>query len=222
MEYTIVIKKLKDMGTKENIAGMKRFKIVTNNAFGVSIPKIRGFAKEIGKDHELALKLFDSGNIDARILASIIGDPNKATDAQLEKWVMAFDSWAVCDQVCDNFISRTKYVYKKINDWSKREEEFIKRAAFSLIAIAAVHDKKAKNSRFVNLLKIVKREVNDDRNFVRKAVNWALRNIGKRNRFLNNAAIKCSMQISKIDSKSARWIASDALRELKKKTSNFK
>jgi len=217
MEYIIVMKKLEDMGTKENIAGMKRFKIATDNTFGVSIPKIRGFAKEIGKDHELALKLFDSGNIDARILASIIGEPEKATEAQLEKWGKAFDSWAVCDQVCDNFISHTNFLYKKINDWSKRKEEFIKRAAFSLIAIAAVHDKKASNGRFINLLKVIKREAKDDRNFVKKAVNWALRNIGKKNKFLNAAAIKCSMQIGKMDSKSAKWIASDAIRELKKR-----
>jgi len=217
MNYDEAIKNLKKLGSEKYKAGMERFQLPTKNAFGVPMPEIRRFAKDIGTDHKLALKLYRSGILEARILASIIADPVKATDAQIDAWTNGFDSWGVCDQVCDNFISHTRYAWKKINQYSRRPQEFVKRAAFSLAAILAVHDKKAEDRKFIKLLDIIKREAKDERNFVKKAVNWALRNIGKRNSALNARAIRCGEEICRMDSRSAKWIAADALREMKKR-----
>jgi 3-methyladenine DNA glycosylase AlkD len=144
----------------------------------------------------------------------LIGEPNQLTEEQMEDWVKDFNSWDVCDQVCMNLFDKTPLAWKKISDWSQREEEFVKRAAFSLIACLAWHDKTAGDQRFINLLPVIKREAVDERNFVKKAVNWALRHIGKRNSNLNQVAINAAKEIREIDSKAARWIASDAIREL--------
>jgi 3-methyladenine DNA glycosylase AlkD len=144
----------------------------------------------------------------------MIDAPEKVTEAQLERWVKDFDSWDVCDQDCSNLFDQTKFAHKKAVEWSKRREEFIKRAGFVLMAALAVHDKEADNEKFLRFLRVIKREATDERNFVKKAVNWALRQIGKRNLSLNKSAIMTGKEIQKIDSKSARWIASDAIREL--------
>jgi 3-methyladenine DNA glycosylase AlkD len=181
---------------------------------GVSVPDMRKLAKEIGRDHKLALDLWRTGIAEARIVAGMIGDPAKLTEEQMEEWVKGIDSWDVCDQVCDNLFEKNQLAWKKIIDWSEREEEFVKRTAFSLIACLAWHDKKASDEKFIELLPIIIREATDERNFVKKAVNWALRNIGKRNINLNKAAINTAKEIQRLDSKAARWIAADAIREL--------
>ncbi|MFH0954180.1 MAG: DNA alkylation repair protein, partial [Verrucomicrobiota bacterium] len=197
-----------------NVAGMARYGISTKGTLGVSVPALRQMAKEIGTDHQLAGQLWASGIHEARMLAGFIDDPEQVTEKQLERWVRDFDSWDVCDLVCSDLFDRTEYAWRKAVEWSRREEEFVKRSGFVLMAALAVHDKKAPDRAFLKFLPIMKREARDERNFVKKAVNWALRNIGKRNRALNKAAIRMAKEIRKIDSRSARWIASDALRDL--------
>lgn len=215
-QYNQILKTLKSYANKKNVEGMARFGIKGKNVLGgPNLPTLRKMAKEIGKNHELALHLWNSEIHEARILAGMIAEPKKATERQIESWVKEFDSWDVCDQVCSNFFNKTKFAYTKAEEWSKREEEFIKRAGFVLMACLSVHDKKASDKKFISFLKNIKREVIDERNFVKKAVNWALRQIGKRNIALNKAAIELSEDILKIDSKSAKWIAGDAIRELK-------
>lgn len=210
-----IISRLKTMRNEKNIEGMARFGISTKNTLGVSIYDLRPMAKEIGKNHALALRLWDTKIHEARILASYVDEPEKVTEAQMEKWASEFDSWDVCDQVCSSLFDKTKFAYAKAFEWSARNEEFVKRAGFVLMACLAVHDKKASDDKFLAFLPIIKREATDERNFVKKAVNWALRQVGKsRNMKLNKAAIKTCREIAKIDSRSARWIAADALREL--------
>ncbi|OGS45279.1 MAG: DNA alkylation repair protein [Elusimicrobia bacterium RIFOXYD2_FULL_34_15] len=215
MKLTEILKKLKSLYNKKNIEGMARFGIVSKNTLGISIYVLRDIAKDISKNHLLAQQLWSTGIFEAKILASMIDEPEKVTEKQLESWVTGFDSWGICDQVCDNLFEFTKFNYKKIAEWTSRKEEYVKRAGFTMIACLAVHDKEAKDGKFIKLLSTIKRESKDERNYVRKAVNWALRNIGKRNLHLNKEAIKTALEIQKIDSKSARWIAADALRELK-------
>lgn len=193
---------------------MARFGINPHNTLGVSIPILRQLAKEIGTDHALALDLWKSGIHEARILAAMIADPARTTDTLMDRWVKDFDSWDVCDQVCMNLFEKSDSAYRKAIAWSKRDEEFVKRAGFALMACLAWHDKNATDTAFLKFIPAIKRGSTDNRNFVRKAVNWALRNIGKRNHVLNHAAIETARAIQQIDSKTARWIASDALREL--------
>jgi 3-methyladenine DNA glycosylase AlkD len=175
---------------------------------------MRKLAKELGRDHRLALDLWRTGIAEAKIVAGMVGDPAKLTEEEMEEWVKGIDSWDVCDQVCMNLFEKSTLAWKKIVDWSQREEEFVKRTAFSLIACLAWHDKKASDEKFAGLLPLVIREATDERNFVKKAVNWALRNIGKRNRNLHRAALETAKEIKQLDSKTARWIAADAIREL--------
>jgi len=180
----------------------------------VSVYALRKMAREIGKDHALAQELWASGIHEARLLASFVDKPEMVTEAQLESWVKEIDSWDICDQCCSNLFDKTGFAYRKAVEWSEREEEFVKRAGFTLMAALAVHDKKATDEEFLKFLIIIKREAIDNRNYVKKAVNWSLRQIGKRNPYLNKMAIQNAKEIQIIDSKSARWIASDAIREL--------
>jgi 3-methyladenine DNA glycosylase AlkD len=214
MEYELVLRKLKSLSNNKNVEGMARFGINTKNTLGISIYVLRPMAKEIGKDHKLAQQLWNSKIHEARLLAVFIDEPQKVTNAQMERWAADFDSWDVCDQACTDLFDKTALGWKKAIEWSKRKEEFVKRGAFALMAGLAVHDKGASNKDFEKLLPIIERESWDERNFVRKAVNWALRNIGKRNRVLNKKSIRAAKRIKKMDSKAARWIAADALREL--------
>jgi len=181
---------------------MKRFGINPKGTLGISIPTLRRFAREIGRDHDLALRLWKSGFHEARILA------------QVERWVNDFDSWDVCDQVAALF-EQMPFARKKIRQWAASDREFVKRAAFAMIAGVAVHDTAAGDGQYEPFLQLIKRGLTDDRNFVKKAVNWALRGIGKRNRRLNRRAIAVAKEIALMDSSAARWIAADALRELK-------
>lgn len=215
MKFEQIIAELESLSNPEDVKGMARFGIKTKKTYGVRMPELRRIAKEAGKDHELAEKLWKHGYSETRILASIIDDPKLVTEDQMENWVIEFDSWDVCDQCCMNLFRKTPFAYKKIFEWSIREEEFVKRAAFTLIATLAVHDKKADNNRFEEFFPIIKRESGDNRNFVKKAVNWALRQIGKRNLDLNKKSIILAEELQKESSKSAKWIANDALRELK-------
>lgn len=217
LTYDDVIKKLKSLSNPKAVEGMARFGINPENTFGISIPNLRKMAKQIGKDHTIAQQLWVSGIHEARILAGMIDELEMVTEKQMENWVKDFDSWDVCDQVCSNLFDKTSFAHKKAREWSKRKEEFVKRAGFVLMAALAVHDEKAKDKEFKIFFPIIKKEAIDNRNFVKKAVNWALRQIGKRNLNLNREAIETAREIQKMDSKSAKWIASDALRELTSK-----
>lgn len=210
-----VLKKLKRLGRCSSLEGMKRFGIRTDRALGVSVPDLRKLAKAVGKDHRLAAELWKTRIHEARLLAAFIDDPAMVTERQMENWVRGFDSWDVCDLVCSDLFDRTPFAWRKAVEWSKREAEYVKRAGFVLMAALAVHDKAATDSAFREFFPIIRREAGDDRNFVKKAVNWALRNIGKRNRALNRAAIREAERIRRLDARAARWIAADALRELR-------
>lgn len=215
MRYGEIMALLKSHYKPENIKGMARFGITSKKAYGVPMPELRKLARRIGKNHQLARRLWASGVLDARTLAALIDDPEQVTEEQMESWVADFDNWAICDTCCGSLFDRTKLAYRKAAQWSKREEEFVKRAGFALMAWLAVHDKEADDRRLTRFFPLIKRESRDDRTYVKKAVNWALRQIGKRNAALNRKAIAVAQEIGGIDSRAARWIAADALRELR-------
>ncbi len=214
MKYDELMEELKSRHNPEAVAGMARVGINVEKAYGISMPELRKLAKRAGRDHVLAEQLWESGIHDARLLACLIDDPKQVNEEQLERWVRDFNAWDICDQCCGELFDKTPCAYQKAVEWSERDEEFVKRAGFVLMAKLAVHDKKADNDKFAQFFPIIKREARDERNFVKKAVNWALRQIGKRNRALNESAIETAREIKQLDSKSARWIAADALREL--------
>ena len=212
-----IVKILKSHANPANVAGMARYGINAKNTLGVSIPVLRKLAKQIGMNHALALEIWKTRIHEARILAALLGDPKQMTARQMGNWVRDFDSWDVCDQVCSNLFDKTTWARSKAVVWTQRHAEFIKRAGFVLMAALAVHDKQAPDELFMGFLPLIEREAHDERNFVRKAVNWALRQIGKRNKRLLRAAIAVARRIQRQDTKSARWIAADALRELLKR-----
>jgi 3-methyladenine DNA glycosylase AlkD len=213
-----IVKRLEAKSGTEQLEGMARYGINIEHRLGVSVPDLRKMAKVIGKDHRLALGLWKTGIADARILAAMIDDPELLDEKQMEEWVKDVDSWDVGDQVCMNLFEKSLLAWKKVDDWSRREEEFVKRTAFGLLACLAWHDKKAKDDNFIHLFPVFARGAVDERNSIKKAVSWALRNIGKRNLNLNNAALNEATRIRLLDSKSARWIASDVIRELESDT----
>jgi 3-methyladenine DNA glycosylase AlkD len=206
---------LQSRGDQRYFEGMAHFAIHTKKAFGVSTPNVKQIARLIGKNHELGLQLWDTGNHDARTLAIFISDPQRVTASHMERWAKDFDNWAACDGACCHLFAAAKPAWQKALLWTKRKNEFEKRGGFALIAYLAIHDKTATDDRFAPCLAAIEREARDDRNFVRKAVNWALRNIGKRNSGLNRAAIACAERIKASGTRSGRWIAADALRELR-------
>jgi 3-methyladenine DNA glycosylase AlkD len=210
-----VLRELRSLGTRRNVEGMARFGIVAKDVYGVSKPKLDELAREIGRNHSLGLQLWETGNHDARILAGLIAERKLVTSKQMERWVRDFDNWDVCDGTCCHLFVFAAPAWQKAHSWSRRKKEFEKRAAFALAAFLACHDKKAPEAEFRKYLEVIEREAWDERNFVRKAVNWALRNVGKRNLALNRAAIASAQRIALQDSRAARWIAADALRELK-------
>ena len=215
MQIRDVIAELKSMGNPKAAAGMARYGIKADRALGVSIPKLQSLAKKIGKSHKLAEALWSSAVHEARILACMIDDPQRITADRLDRWATEFDSWDLCDQCCNRLFSKTPFARQKAMAWAGRPEEFVKRAGFVLMAVLAVHDKKAPDKQFDPFFKRIKAEADDERNFVKKAVNWALRQIGKRNRSLNKKAIRVAEEIRQFESKAARWVARDALRELR-------
>lgn len=184
-------------------------------SFTMSAPMLHTLAKRIGKNHKLAQELWNTQNHDARILATLVAEPHQVTSSLMEKWVSDFDSWGIVDTACCYLFALTDFAWDKAFAWSQREEEFVKRAAFSLVAYLSYKDKNASDTKFSRFLDVIEREAWDDRNLVRKAVNWALRNVGKRNQNLNGAATEMAARIRTQHSSTARWIASNALRELK-------
>jgi 3-methyladenine DNA glycosylase AlkD len=210
-----VLREMKTLADPRVRAKMSYFGVNVPKAYGVSTPVLQALAKHIGKNHQLAQELWESGIHEARILATFIGEPEKVSAAEMERWARDFDSWDVVDATCCYLYAQATPAWNKAAEWSRRSEEFVKRASFSLVAYLSYKNKVAPDARFVKFLRVIEREAHDERNFVRKAVNWALRNIGKRNVRLNREAIRAAEKIRRQDSRAARWIAADALRELK-------
>lgn len=209
-----IIGEFKSLRNERNIEGMKRYGINVDYAFGISAPVLTGISKKYKYNHKLALELWDSGYHDARLLASLIDNPGEVTEKQLNKWVKDFDSWDVCDCCCNRLFRKVSFIEEFIPIWCKDKREFVKRAGFSMIAQLAVHKKSEPDPEFENYFDLIIEGSTDERNFVKKAVNWALRQIGKRNFRLNAEAINVSGKLIELNSKSARWIARDAIREL--------
>ncbi len=214
MRASELVAHLRNKGKKKNLVSMAKFGINVENAYGVSIPELRRLARNIGPHHRLAFDLWRTKIHEARILAAFIEDYKLVTERQMEEWVHDFDSWDMCDSVCGSLFDKTEFANKKAMEWSSRKEEYVKRAGFVLMACLAAHNKHASRSTFEKFFPVIVRECRDERNFVKKAVNWALRQIGKRSLSLNREAILIAQDIAKIDSPSAKWIASNALHEL--------
>lgn len=214
-----IVEKLQSLENPENAAGMKRFGITAKKTFGVSAPVLKNLAKEIKKPtadrHSLALELWKTEFHEARIIAYLIDDPKRVSEKQMDEWANDFDNWAICDGACGHLFCKTGFAYEKSFEWSASEKEFVKRAGLVLPAWLAVHDKKASDEKIAGFLPLLEKHAGDERNFIKKAVNWSLRQIGKRSSLLNNLAIETAERIKAQKSKPARWIASDALRELK-------
>lgn len=215
MEYSEILDHLESLADPKAVEGMAKFGITPEKAYGVSMPVLRDIAKGMRKSHELAQWLWLNGSRETRILASLVDDPKLVTEEQMERWASEFDYWEICDQVCMNLFQKIPLVWQKASEWSSREDESHKRAAFVLMSRLAVKEKKAPDEQFEAFLPLIKREADDDRNMVKKAISWALRQIGKRNLNLNAKAIETAEEIQKMDSKAAKWIASDTLRELR-------
>lgn len=214
LEVAETLARLRALGSPENVEGMKRYGVGSTRAFGVRAPEMRAVAREIGKHHELAIRLWATGWREARLVAAMISEPSLASETQMGSWAREFDSWDVCDGVCQEFFRRTPFAWSVAVEWSGAEETFVKRAGFVLMAQLAVHDKASGNDRFLKLLPCLERESGDPRPMVAKGINWALRQIGKRDRVLRLAAIACAKRIQARSGGRARWIASDAIREL--------
>jgi len=209
-----VVAKLRALENKDRLAGKAHFGINVEKALGLSMPEIRGIAKQVTKDHDLAEALWQTDLHETRLIASMIDHPKWVTAEQMERWVLDFDSWDVCDQTCGELFDKTPFTAKKIHEWFERKEEFVKRAGFALVAWQAVHDKKRDDQHFLQYLPLIERESTDPRNFVKKAVNWGLRQIGKRSAELHPHALSLAKKLMMSKNKTARWIGADAMREL--------
>ncbi|MDD5556881.1 MAG: DNA alkylation repair protein [bacterium] len=209
-----VVRRLEAMARPDRVGGMARNGLTAERRLGVSVPEMRKLAREIGKDHRLALGLWRTGIPEARILASMVAIPWELTAEQMDEWAAGMNSWDVCDQACMNLFDRSPLAWRKIVEWSAREEEYVRRAAYALIACLACHDKGAADGKFIRLFPAIRRGAGDGRHYVKKAVSWAIRGIGKRNRNLRAAAAALAEEIGRMDSRAARWIAADAAREL--------
>ena len=209
-----ILAQLRRFARPDQLSGMARFGMNPERRLGISIPPLRRIARTTGKDHRLALDLWKSGIAEARIVASLVDDPAKVTGAQMDRWVRDFNSWDVCDQVCGNLFDKTPHAWTKAKAWARREEEFVKRAGFALMAYLAWHDKDAPDAAFLRFLPSIRRGATDERNLVKKAVSWALRNIGKRNLRLRAPALREARALRTGDSKAARWVGADVVRDL--------
>jgi len=209
-----VLRWLERRGTRRNREGMARYGIVADKVFGVSVSSLRQLGTRLGRNHELAAALWETGWYEARLLTSFVDEPARVTAAQMDRWARDFENWAICDTVCFHLFDRTPHAWRKVEQWSRRRDEFVKRAAFALLASLALHDKQAADQPFVRSLRLVERAATDERNFVKKGVSWALRSIGRRNRRLNTAAIAAAHRLVDSASAAARWVGRDALREL--------
>ena len=213
-EVEAVLSLLKRNARKSVLDGMARYGIPSDKALGVSVGDLKKLAKPLGRNHELAAALWDTGWYEARMLAAFVDDPAQVTPAQMDRWCRDFDNWAICDTACFHLFDRTPHAWSKVTQWSGRREEFVKRAAFALLWGLTVHDKQAGDERFIEGLRLVERAATDDRNFVKKAVNMALRATGKRNAALNAAAVAVAERLGRSPDAAARWVGKDALREL--------
>jgi 3-methyladenine DNA glycosylase AlkD len=213
-----VLELLEAKADPSQLEGMARYGIATEKRLGVKVPEMRRIAKRVGQDHQLAQELWRSGIAEGRIVASMVDVPAEVTTQQMDAWVRDFNSWDICDQVCMNLFDKTPLAWQKARDWSTREPEFQKRAAYALIACLASHDKDAPDEQFIDLIPVIKQAATDDRNYVKKAVSWTLRNIGKRNRHLNQIALDVAQELEALESKPARWIARDVCRDLTSET----
>ncbi len=213
-EVESIVEELRKQANPESVAGMAAFGINPDRALGISIPTLRALARRTGKNHQLALGLWEIQVHEVRILACMVDDPKQVDDSQMERWVAEFDSWDLCDQCVMNLFDKTSPAWEKAVEWAAAEREFTKRAGFALMARLAWVDKKATDADFKRFFPLIKEGSSDERNFVKKSVNWALRQIGKRNLVLNRLAIKTAEDIQRLDSRAAKWIAADALREL--------
>jgi 3-methyladenine DNA glycosylase AlkD len=212
-----VLRWLERRGTKKVREEMlTRYGITAPKAFGVSVGAIQQLGKKLGRDHDLAAALWDTGWYEARLLTAYVDDPALVTAAQMDRWARDFDNWGVCDTLCFALFDRTPHAWKKVEPWSRRREEFVKRAAFALVASLALHDKKAGDEQFLRTLPLIERGASDDRNFVKKGVSWALRVVGRRNRVLNEAAVAVSRRLVESPDASARWVGKDGLKDLTK------
>jgi 3-methyladenine DNA glycosylase AlkD len=208
-----IIDALKRSATKRTLDGMARYAIPSDKAFGVSMADIQKLGKEIGVNHKLAGELWDSEWYEARTLSAFVEDPEQLTPAQMDRWCRDFDSWAICDTLCFKLFDRSPHAFKKVEQWSKSREEFVKRAGFALLASLALHDKRADNRAFIRLLPLIADGANDPRNFVKKGVSWALRSIAHRNAELKSSARTLAERLANSSEPSARWVGKDALRE---------
>ena len=214
MEYEEIIKKFESLRNEENIRGQERFGIKSSKSYGIRMPEIRKIAKEVGHNHNIAVQLWNQGYHESKILAFMVEEKDKFTEEQLDSWIKDFDSWDVVDQACINFLRHVDFAINKIPEWAESDEEFIKRTAFSLIAVLAVHEKEESDDYFRKYYPLIKDASCDNRNFVKKSVNWAIRQIGKRNLVLNREAIDLSNEILENNCKASRWIGKNALKEL--------
>jgi len=214
MDVNIVLEMLRDAADPGNLDGMARYGIETEKRLGVKIPQMRKIARTLGRDHKLALDLWDTGIQEAMILASMVDEPDLVTKTQMDEWVGDFNSWDVCDQVCMNLFDKTPHAWGRIRAWHSRESEFVRRAAFALIACLAVHDKQASDDKFIELIPLIEEASVDERNYVKKAVSWALRNIGKRNMRLNEIVLETAGAMIHSDSTSASWIGKDTIKDV--------
>lgn len=206
---------LKKAGTKQGREGLARYGIITSDdVLGVAMADIQRIAKTAGKDHELALALWDSGVYEARLLTAFVAEPERVTKSEMERWCKSFDNWATCDTLCFHLFDRVPHAWEKIDKWSRAREEFVKRSAFALLASIAGHDKHTGDAPFLKGLQLIEKAATDERNFVKKAVNWALRRIGRRNLALNAASIALSKKLAASSDPSARWVGRGALKEL--------
>ncbi len=217
-----VIAKLKALENPETLAGKAHFGIDVSKALGLSMPQIRGIAKQIVKDHQLAEAMWQADIHETRLIASMIDIPSEVTEEQMDRWVLGFNSWDICDQTCGELFDRTPFAILKVHEWAIREEEFVKRAAFALVAWLAVHAKKMPDHELLQFLPLIEAQSTDPRNFVKKAVNWALRQIGKRLAELHTPALKLAMELSGSPDKTARWIGKDAVKELSAEKIRFR
>jgi len=202
------------MASRATRDGMARYGIPADKACGVSVGALKQYAKRLGRDHALALALWESDLYEARMLATFVGDPALVTPALMERWAKDFDSWALCDTACFALFDRSPHAWSKVSAWARRREEFVKRAAFALLASLSVHDKQAADAPFLRGLQLVERAATDERHFVQKGVNWALRSVGKRNAALHAAALEVAQRLAASADAAPRWVGKDALREL--------
>lgn len=216
-EIESILQRVEALATEKDRAGMLRYKVCTERAFGVSMVNLRKVAKDLGRDHGRALKLWKSGWFEGRILCILTADPAKITRDLMEKWAGDFDSWALVDAACMHYFRLSPLAWDTALEWVERDEEFVKRAGFTLLATLAVHEKQWPSARFLALFPVLEKGAQDDRNFVKKAVNWALRQIGKRDPEMSQAALEFALQLKQSSSKSARWVGTDAARELQGK-----